>query len=70
MHNICQTYVENALTNTDKTNINLMFISKAVYGYTETMPVQRIEKIDINTSDLLSINDRYRNIKAIESNDN
>lgn len=69
MHNICQTYVENALTNTDKTNINLMFISKAVYGYTETAPVQRIEKIDISTSDLLSINDRYRNIKAIESSD-
>lgn len=70
LYDTCQSIVENRLSNTDKTNINLMFISKAVYGYTETSPVQRIERIDINTSDLLSINDRYRNIKAIESNDN
>lgn len=69
MHNTCQLYVENTLTNSDKTNINLMFISKAVYGYTETSPIQRIEKIDIQVNDLSAISNRYNNIKSIESND-
>jgi hypothetical protein len=67
---ICQTFVENKLSNTDKTNINLMFISKAVYGYTETSPIQRIEKIDIQVNDIKSITNRYGNIKAIECDDN
>lgn len=70
VNSTCMSMVENKLTNTEQTRVNLMFISKAVYGYTETAPIQRIERIDVNTSDLLSINDRYRNIKAIESNDN
>lgn len=69
MHNICQLYVENKLTNSDKTNINLMFISKAVYGYTETSPIQRIEKIDIQVNDISAISNRYSNIKSIECDD-
>jgi hypothetical protein len=69
IHDICQSYVENGLTNSDKTNINLMFISKAVYGYTETSPIQRIEKIDIQVNDLSAISNRYSNIKSIECND-
>lgn len=69
VNNTCMSTLENKLTNTEQTRVNLMFLSKAVYGYTETAPIQRVERIDINTSDLLSINDRYRNIKAIETND-
>jgi hypothetical protein len=69
VNDTCKTVVENKLTNTDKTNINLMFISKAVYGYTETSPIQRIEKIDIQVNDIKSISNRYGSIKAIESSD-
>lgn len=69
INDTCKTVVENKLSNTEKTNINLMFISKAVYGYTETAPIQRIEKIDIQVNDIKSITNRYGNIKAIESND-
>ncbi len=69
VNDTCKTVVENKLSNTEKTNINLMFISKAVYGYTETSPVQRIERIDIQVNDIKSITNRYGNIKAIESSD-
>ena len=46
-----------------------MFISKAVYGYTETSPIQRIEKIDIQVNDISAISNRYSNIKSIEMSD-
>ena len=70
INDTCKTVVENKLSNTEKTNINLMFISKAVYGYTETAPIQRIEKIDIQVNDIKSITNRYGNIKSIECDDN
>ncbi len=68
IHNTCKTMVENRLTNSERVNVNLMFISKAVYGYTETAPIQKIEKIDIKVNDLQSISNRYNSIKGIDCN--
>lgn len=70
IHNTCMSLMENKLSNSDHTMVNLMFLTKAVYGYTETSPVQRIEKIDIQVNDIKSITNRYGNIKAIECDDN
>lgn len=70
IHNTCMSLIENKLSNSEQTRVNLMFISKAVYGYTETAPIQRIEKIDIQVNDIKSITNRYGNIKAIECDDN
>ena len=70
IHNTCMSLLENRMNNSDKTLVNLMFILKAVYGYTETAPIQRIEKIDIQVNDIKSITSRYGNIKAIECDDN
>jgi hypothetical protein len=69
IHNTCMSLIENKLSNSEQTRVNLMFISKAVYGYTETAPIQRVERIDIQVNDIKSITNRYGNIKAIESSD-